>query len=81
MEYIVEKENKIKKLSDEEKYQIANRICSNFKTYDDSRQKNLIIAQKLIKEIYFKTETPKRIKTKVGSLILKCVRFTCSFRL
>ena len=37
MEYIVDKENKTKKLSQEEKDGIAKRIVSNFKSYDDSR--------------------------------------------
>lgn len=80
MEYIVEKENKIKKLSDEEKYQIANRICSNFKTYDDSRQKNLIIAQKLIKEIYFKTETPKKDKNESWKSDIKMCKIYMFFQ-
>lgn len=80
MEYIVEKENKIKKLSDEEKYQIANRICSNFKTYDDSRQKNLLIAQKLIKEIYFKTETPKKDKNESWKSDIKMCKIYMFFQ-
>lgn len=67
-------------MSDEEKYQIANRICSNFKTYDDSRQKNLIIAQKLIKEIYFKTETPKKDKNESWKSDIKMCKIYMFFQ-
>ena len=71
MEYIVEKENKTKKLSTEEKQVIAKRIVSDFKSYDDSRSENLTQARKLIKEIFFKsdlsniTDKNKKWKSKV----------------
>ena len=71
MEYIVDKENKTKKLSQEEKDGIAKRIVSNFKSYDDSRSGNLTQAKKLIKEVFFKsdlsgeTDKNKRWKSKV----------------
>ncbi|MBR1620165.1 hypothetical protein IJ674_09770 [bacterium] len=71
MEYIVDKENKTKKLSPEEKNGIAKRIVSDFKSYNDSRSDNLTQAKKLIKEVFFKsdlsgeTDKNKRWKSKV----------------
>ena len=71
MEYIVDKENKTKKLSPEEKNGIAKRIVSDFKSYNDSRSDNLSQAKKLIKEVFFKsdlsgeTDKNKRWKSKV----------------
>ena len=56
MEYIVDKENKTKKLSPEEKNGIAKRIVSDFKSYNDSRSDNLSQAKKLIKEVFFKSD-------------------------
>ena len=56
MEYIVNKENRKHKLSDEEKNNIAKRIVSDFTSYNDSRSENLTQAKKLIKEIFFKTD-------------------------
>lgn len=56
MEYIVDKENTDKKLSDDEKNQIAKIICDNFKTYNDARDCNLKQTEKLINEIYFKKD-------------------------
>ena len=48
MEYIVDKESKVKKLSQEEKNYIAKRIVSDFKSYDDARSENLSKARKII---------------------------------
>ncbi|MBE6350977.1 MAG: hypothetical protein E7062_09580 [Spirochaetaceae bacterium] len=71
MEYIVEKENKKIKLSKEEMGNIANRIVSDFKSYNESRSSNLVKANNLIKEIFFKadlskeTDKSKKWKSKV----------------
>ena len=54
MEYIVEKTQKVKKLSDEEKQSIAKKIVQDYQTYDRGRQSQLNKANKLINEIYFK---------------------------
>ncbi len=59
MEYIIEKFKKVKKLSNEEKANIAKRIVTDFKTYNDSRQSNLSMANELIKEIFFKKDLSK----------------------
>ena len=59
MEYITEKEQKVKKLSTEGKADIAKRIANNFETYDRGRQDQLDKAQKLINEIYFKNVATK----------------------
>ena len=71
MEYIVEKENKKIKLSKEEMGNIANRIVSDFRSYNESRSSNLVKANNLIKEIFFKadlskeTDKSKKWKSKV----------------
>jgi len=71
MEYIVEKENKKIKLSKEEMGNIANRIVSDFRSYNESRSSNLAKANNLIKEIFFKadlskeTDKSKKWKSKV----------------
>lgn len=54
MEYIVEKTQKVKKLSEEDKLSIAKKISEEFKTYDNARGSQLEKAQRLIDEIYFK---------------------------
>ena len=59
MEYIVEKENKKIKLSKEEMGNIANRIVSDFRSYNESRSSNLVKANNLIKEIFFKADLSK----------------------
>ena len=59
MEYIVEKTQKIKKLSDEEKQSIAKKIVQDYQTYDRGRQSQLDKANKLINEIYFKSTVKK----------------------
>lgn len=53
MEYLIEKESKVKKLSSEDKSHIASRIVRDFKTYNDSRQSNLVKANELIAEVFF----------------------------
>ena len=59
MEYIVDKENRKHKLSDEEKNAIAKRIVSDFTSYNDARSENLTQAKKLIKEVFFKADLSK----------------------
>ena len=59
MEYIVEKTQKVKKLSDEEKQSIAKKIVQDYQTYDRGRQSQLDKANKLINEIYFKNTVKK----------------------
>ena len=56
MEYIVEKEQKVHKLSNNEKGEIAQRIVNDFETYDRARADQKEKAHKLIKEIYFKNK-------------------------
>jgi hypothetical protein len=53
MEYIVEKEQKVHKLSASEKDEIAQKIVSNFETYDRARADQKDKAHKLIAEIFF----------------------------
>lgn len=57
-EYITEK-NITKKLSDADLNQLANRISSDFDTYNDRRRCNLDQANALINEIFFKEPTKK----------------------
>ena len=59
MEYITEKEQKVKKLTDGDKTDIAKLIAENFKTYDDGRANQKEQAQKIINEIYFKNSIKK----------------------
>lgn len=54
MEYLVEKDQKTKKLSDPEKSDIAKQISEEFKTYDRSRGNQLEKAERLKDEIFFK---------------------------
>ena len=59
MEYIVEKDQKVKKLTEGEKESLAKKIVENFQTYDRGRQSQLDKAQLLINEIYFKNVAKK----------------------
>lgn len=59
MEYIVDKFKKPKKLSEEQKDEIAKRIVSDFNTYNDARQSNLTKANELIAEVFFKKDLSK----------------------
>lgn len=54
MEYITVKDQKTKKLNEDDKLEITNKIVSDFKTYDDSRNIQIEQAKKLKKEIFFK---------------------------
>lgn len=59
MEYIIEKSNKTKKLTPEDKLHLAKRIVNDFKTYDDARSSILSFANELISEIFFKKNLSK----------------------
>ena len=59
MEYIVDKFKKPKKISEEQKDEIAKRIVSDFNTYNDARQSNLTKANELISEVFFKKDLSK----------------------
>ena len=59
MEHIVDKFKKPKKLSEEQKDEIAKRIVSDFNTYNDARQSNLTKANELIAEVFFKKDLSK----------------------
>lgn len=54
MEYILDKEQKVKKLSSEDKSNIAKKIVDDFKIYDRTRQSQLEKANKIKNEIFFK---------------------------
>lgn len=56
MEYIIEKSQKVKKLTDEDKNNIAKIIADNFDTYNRGRCSQLDKANALINEIYFKNK-------------------------
>lgn len=72
MEYIVEKTQKAKKLSEEDKLSIAKKIVEDFTTYDDARSIQLDKAHKLINEIYFKNVAQvKKDKSKEWKCRLK----------
>ena len=55
MEYLVEKEQKVKTLTDLEKQDIAKDISEEFKTYDRARSAQIDKADKLKDEIFFKS--------------------------
>lgn len=54
MEYITDKDQKVKKLSEDDKLNIATKIVQDFRKYDDARSEQLAKADKLKKEIFFK---------------------------
>lgn len=54
MEYITVKDQKVKKITNDDKTVIANKIVSDYKTYDNARTSQLEQAVKLKKEIFFK---------------------------
>lgn len=60
-EYIVE-EDKVKKLDDSDKEEIAKLIANRYDTYDNARQKNLDMAKEVMDDIYFKKPTVIGIK-------------------
>jgi len=62
MEYIVQEEQKVKKLSKDEKTQIAKEIYERFQTYDRGRASQLEKANRLKAEVYFKNVAKKEEK-------------------
>lgn len=66
MEYIVEKEQKPKTLSEEDKAGIAKKIVDDFKLYDDGRASQLEKSKRLINEIYFKNMAKQRDDSKTN---------------
>ncbi len=84
MEYIVEKYNKTKKLSPEEKLQLAKRVVNDFKSYNDARSNVLTFASELISEIFFKKafskETDKNKKWKAKVKMCKLFMFYQTFK-
>lgn len=84
MEYIVEKYNKTKKLSPEEKLHLAKRVVNDFKSYNDARSNVLTFASELISEIFFKKafskETDKNKKWKAKVKMCKLFMFYQTFK-
>lgn len=80
MEYILEKEQKVKKLSTEDKLSIAKKIAEDFETYDNGRQSQLDKANKLISEIFFENigKKPKEMTKKWKSNLKLCKIFMYS---
>ena len=75
MEYIVDKTQKVKKLTGEDKSDIAQKICSDFKTYDNARQSQLEKAQLLADEIFFKNVAKKnKDKATQWKSVVKCCK-------
>ena len=62
MEYITDKEQKAKKLTENNKEDIAKKIVNDFSAYDRARQSQLDKANKLKSEIFFKTKVKKDSK-------------------
>jgi hypothetical protein len=72
VEYIVEKTQKAKKLSDGDKQSLAKKIVEDFRTYDNARSSQLEKASKLSNEIYFKNVAQEvKDKTKAWKSNLK----------
>lgn len=72
MEYIVEKEQKVKKLSDDNKLSIAKKIVEDFDTFNRARERQLEIAKKVSDEIYFRNVAKvEKDKTKQWKSIAK----------
>lgn len=65
MEYIVDKTDKVKKVTDEEKESIAKAISERFTQYDTARSTNLEKARKVINEVYFKTKANTKESTSI----------------
>ena len=52
-EYIIEEEQKVKKLKDGEPEELASLIASRYDTYDKARQSNLDMAKELMDAVFF----------------------------
>ena len=59
MEFIIEKEQKKHTLGGEEKRSVAQKIITDFETYDRARAEQLEKARKVANEVFFRTEEPK----------------------
>ncbi len=61
MEYLLEQDQKVHKLTKEERLSYAKLISEDFDTYDNARQQNLSYARRLSNEVYFKNQfVPKQ---------------------
>ena len=55
-EYIINQDEKTKKLTQEEKEQLVSKISSKFVTLNSERSENLEMASNLANEIFFKND-------------------------
>ena len=61
MEYLLEQDQKVHKLTKEERLSYEKLISEDFDTYDNARQQNLSYARRLSNEVYFKNQfVPKQ---------------------
>lgn len=78
-EYIINQDEKIKKLTQEEKEQLASKISSKFVTLNSERSENLEMASNLANEIFFKNDfkslTDKNQKWKAKIKMCKTFMF------
>jgi hypothetical protein len=65
-EYITDKDNKERKLSDDEISKLAERISSDFDNYNGRRSQNLQQSEDLINEIFFKKSETKKSNEENG---------------
>lgn len=63
-EYLIEKENSIKKLSHEEETKLVKSIVENYQTFNDKRYANITKSNNLIDEIFFKKVTTSKSNDK-----------------
>ncbi len=66
-EYIIEKDNKKHKMSDDEVKQLASRIASDFDNYNTRRQQNLDQIESLLNEIFYKKGFTKKSNEEYGN--------------
>lgn len=81
MEYILEKEQKVHKLSNEEKDTIALKIKDKFRTFNNGRSAQIDKANKLINEIFFRNvaeDVPKDSSKAWRSRLKMCKLFMYS---
>ena len=78
-EYIINQDEKIKKLTQEEKEQLVSKISSKFVTLNSERSENLEMASNLANEIFFKNDfkslTDKNQKWKAKIKMCKTFMF------
>lgn len=65
-EYIIEKENKVKKLSGAEEESLVSSITSDFDNFNSARRENLEKSQELINAIFFKNKYHYKHLSEVG---------------